>query len=126
MENMFDQSRKMMDQAQEQWRKMIGENPLWPKSGDQMFQENMAGWMSTMSSAFDANMDAWNSFMEKNQELFFKMYKDSPFYNEAIEERMKESWDNILKAQKQYQDMVKDGFGKLEGSIKESQASSGE
>jgi hypothetical protein len=122
MEKIFEQSSKMMEQAYDQWRKVLGDSPLWPKTGSQFFQDNMSKWIAAMSAAYASNMDAWNTFTSQNEDLFFKTFKESPFYNENAEVRMREAWDNIIKAQKTCQDIVKESLSKIEVSVKESQA----
>lgn len=121
MENVFEQPTKMMEQAYEQWRQMMTENSPWTASGGKLFRENMVNWVSSLNSTYSANMEAWNTFMQHNQEVFFKMFKESPFFTEASESRMRETWDNMLKAQQTYQDIVKDNLEKMETTLKEAE-----
>jgi hypothetical protein len=120
MQNVFEQPMKMMEQTWDQWRKMFGETPQWPKEGHEFFRTQMTQWFSTMSSAYNSNMDAWNTLMAQNEDALFKMFKESPMYNEAAEGRMREACENISKAQKTCQEIVQESLGRIEGLIKES------
>lgn len=120
MEKMFEFPTKMMEQAYDQWRKLLGENPVWPTAGGMAFQENLTTWVSAMNSAYNANIDAWNSFLDQNEELLFKLYKESPFYNEEAENRIREACNSIAKARKSYQEIIKDSFDRIENALKES------
>ena len=121
MEKMFEQTTKMMEQAYEQWRAMIGDSPFFPKAGGAVFQNNMAKWIESMNSAYASNMEAWNKLIQQNEELFFKMFRQSPVYNETAENTMRDAWSEIVKAQKTYQDLVRESLATIENSLKVSQ-----
>lgn len=121
MEKIFEQTTKMMEQAYEQWRTMIGESPLFPKAGGGLFHDNIGKWMASMNTTYTSGMEAWNKFIRQNEELLFKMFRESPFYNEVAENRMRDAWAAMVKAQKTYQDVVKESMATIESSLKESQ-----
>ena len=77
MQDMFEQPIKMMEQTWEQWRKMFGENPQWPKEGQEYFHKQLSQWISTMSTAYNSSMNAWNSMMSQNEDVLFKLFKES-------------------------------------------------
>ncbi len=119
MENMFEAPSKMMEQAFDQWKKLMGQNVVWPAGGGPLFQENLAKWVSAMSSAYVTNMDAWNSLLDQNEDLLFKVYKESPFYNADAESRLREACNGIAKARKSYQEILKDSFTRIEEALKD-------
>jgi len=121
MEKMFEQTTKMMEQAYEQWRTMIGDSPFFPKAGGAVFQNDTAKWIESMNSTYASNMEAWNKFIQQNEELFFKMFRKSPLYNETAETSMRDAWSAIVKAQKTYQDFVRENLATIENSLKKSQ-----
>ena len=121
MEKMFEQTTKMMEQAYEQWRTMIGGSPFFPKAAGAVFQNNPAKWIESMNSTYASNMEAWNKFIQQNEELFFKMFRKSPLYNETAETGIRDAWSAIVKAQKTYQDFVRENLATIENSLKKSQ-----
>jgi hypothetical protein len=121
MDKMFEQTTKMMEQAYEQWRTMIGDSPFFPKAGGAFFQNNMSKWIESMNSTYASNMEAWDKFMQQNEEILFKMFRESPLYNETAENKMRDAWSAIVKAQKTYQDIVRESLATIENSVKESQ-----
>ncbi|MBM3299581.1 MAG: hypothetical protein FJY85_06485 [Deltaproteobacteria bacterium] len=119
MQNIFEQPMKIAEQAWEQWRKMASESHQWPMGGEKYFRNQLSQWFATVSSAYTSNVDAWTNLMAQNEEILRKLYKESPFYNEGVEGRIKEACDSIAKAQKTYQEIVKDSLAKIEGLLKE-------
>ncbi len=119
MQNMFEQPIKMMEQTWEQWRKMFGETPQWPKEGQEYFRKQMSQWISTMSSAYNSSMDAWSTMMSQNEDALFKLFKESPFYSDSSERRMREAFETISKAQKTCRDIVQESLVKIETLMKE-------
>lgn len=121
MDKMFEQTTKMMEQACEQLRTTIGDSPFFPKTGRVAFQNNMTKWIESMNSTYASNMEAWNKLIQQNEELFFKMFRQSPVYNETAENTMRDAWSTIVKAQKAHQDVVRESLAIIENSLKESQ-----
>ena len=119
MQNFFEQPMKMAEQAWEQWRKTVGENPQWPAEGEKYVRNQFSQWFATMSSAYTSNMDAWNNLMAQNEDVLFKMFKESPLYNEAAESRMREACESMVKAQKTCQEIVTESLSRIEALIKE-------
>ena len=72
-----------------------------------------------MSTALNTNIEVWDVFMDKNEQILFSMYKDSPFHNDAVEQKMKEAWDTMRKGQKSYQEIVKDSLDKIKDLVKD-------
>ena len=120
MDKMFETQQKMAEQAFDQWKKMLGDYPMWQSGGGTAVQENLTNWVSAMSSAYVTNIDAWNAMLDQNEELLFKMYKESPFYNAEAEGRMKDACNSIAKARKSYQEIVKDSLARIEDALKDS------
>jgi hypothetical protein len=73
-----------------------------------------------MNSTYASNMEAWNKFIQLNEELSFKMFIKSPLYNETAETSMRDAWSAIVKAQKTYQYLVRESLATIENSLKES------
>jgi hypothetical protein len=122
MEEMMEQATKMMESMWGPWRKMMAEPP-WLKQPNAPFMSTWKPWISTMRSTYETNMSAWNTFMERGEEAFFKMFKEAPFYNEALDDRIREIWDGIAKAQKTQQDVVAQGLTKMEEMLRETEES---
>lgn len=120
MESMFEAQSKMMEQALDQWKQLLGQNMVWPSSGGPAFQENLTKWVSALSSAYSTNIEAWNALLDQNEDLLFKMYKESPFYNAEAENRMRDACNSIAKARESYQQILRDSFARIEDALKES------
>ena len=89
---------------------------MWP--GDKQFQESMRNSLTAMNTALNTNVEVWNMFMDKNEQIFFSMFKDSPLHNDAAEQKMKDAWDIMRKGQKGYQEIVKDSLDKIQDLVK--------
>lgn len=120
MINIFEQQMKIMEQASDQWRKTVAENSFFSPGGSDAFKENAARWVATMSATYKSNLEAWNSFLEQNREAFLRMYKNSPFFNDATERKIREACDDMAKARQTYQEMIQDSLARIESSLKES------
>ncbi|MFC1836527.1 hypothetical protein ACFL2Q_17685 [Thermodesulfobacteriota bacterium] len=121
MENVFEQASKMVEQTWEQWRKVMDESSGWSQTGGELFRSNMGQWLSTLSSTYGSNMNAWNTFMSQNEDFFFKMFKESPLHSDSAEARMREAWDNMAKARKTYQGIVRENLERVEDSLRQAE-----
>lgn len=118
MQDMFEQMTKTMEKAWEPWKKLMAEPP-WLNKPQAPFVGDWADWIGTMRSTFETNMSAWQTFVDRGEETFFKMYKDSPAYNEAAENQMRELWQGVKKAVGTQRELAMDYFSKMESLMKE-------
>jgi hypothetical protein len=120
MKEMFDQTTKNMEQAWDMWQQMIAKGPWWQEP-EGSFMKQWKSWVATTRSTFDTNMDVWKTFVEQSEDSFFKMFKQSPLYNENMESRMREVWDGLKKAQQSQQEIIKSQWEKMEELMKEAE-----
>lgn len=117
MKEILDQWNKNMATMWEPWQKMMSEND-WMK-GDSPYQVKWSAWMSAVRSAYDVNASWWQMFLDQTEEVFFKTFKESPFYNKAAEDQIREFGANIRKAQNLQMESVKDYLDKMESTLKD-------
>ncbi|MFC1836912.1 hypothetical protein ACFL2Q_19665 [Thermodesulfobacteriota bacterium] len=113
MKELFEQTTKFMEQTWDQWQQAIQKAP-WMGDQEGSFAGKWGSWIATTRSACDTNMNLWKTFMEQSEENFFKMWKQSPLWNESVESQMRELWDGLKKAQDSQQDFVKSQLEKME------------
>lgn len=118
MEEVFEQTGKMMEKMWEPWHKMMAEPP-WLKKADLSLMGKWSPWISTMRSTYETNMSVWDSLSQQTEEFLVKMYKDSPQYSEAAEGQIREVWNSIKNANKTQRDFVMENLQKLESMLKE-------
>ncbi|MDQ7784078.1 MAG: hypothetical protein RDU20_14435 [Desulfomonilaceae bacterium] len=123
MKDMFDQWTKTMENMWEPWRQMMKDAPS-PSKADIPFADNWRSLIGAMRSTYEVNTSWWRTFMDHGEGLLFRMFKESPLYNEAMEERMRESMDTIKKANDKQLDLIKEQFDKIESMLKEREESS--
>lgn len=118
MKDLFDQWTNTMEKMWEPWQQIMTGEPFAQKA-EIPFAGNWSSLIAAMRSTYDVNTAWWQTFIDQGEGLFFKMYKESPVYNQAVEERIRESWDTIKKAQATQQNLIKEQFEKIESLLRE-------
>jgi hypothetical protein len=122
MKDVFEQWSGTMEKMWEPWQQMMKDTPLMQKA-EIPFSGNWSALLSAMRSTFDVNAAWWQTLVDHGEGLFFKMYKESPVYNQAVEQQIRDSWDQIRKAQATQQELIKAQFAKIESMLKEKEES---
>lgn len=116
MKEFFEQWSKHMGKMWAPWQEYMGAQD-WCQT--MPFQPKWSSWLAAMRSAYEVSCNWWQIFMDQTEELFFKTYKESPFFNQTVENQMREFGSNIRKAQTAQQQAVKDYLDKMEGILRE-------
>jgi hypothetical protein len=113
----FDQWAKNMEKMWSPWQDMMKQYQ-GPKSG---FSENVNWdtWFAAMRSAYDINFTWLQTFMDQGEEMFFRMFKEAPFYSAGLEQQLRELWNTARKAQKSQSEIALEMFSKMESLLKE-------
>jgi hypothetical protein len=114
----FDYWMKSMEKIWQPWLHAPPGVPWMPKP-EMPFKGKWAAWIGAMRSTYDVNMSWWQTFVEQSEELFLKMYKDSPMYNVSAEEQIRGYWQNVKELQKTQQEAIREQFEKMEALLKE-------
>jgi hypothetical protein len=122
MKDMFEQWTKTMEKMWEPWQQMMMDSPLAQKA-EMPFTGNWRSLIGAMRSSYEVNTAWWQTFIDHSEGLLFRMFKESPLYNEAAEEKMRESLDAIKKAHATQQVLIKEQFDKIEAVFKEREES---
>jgi hypothetical protein len=117
MKEILDEWNKNMGKMWEPWQKMMGGSD-WMKV-ESPHQVKWSAWMSAMRSSYDVNASWWQMFLDQTEEVFFKTYKESPFYSKTVEDQMRELGGNIRKGQNLQMDSVKEYLDKMETLLKD-------
>jgi hypothetical protein len=120
MENVFDQTRNMIQKTWEPWRELMT-NARWGREATTGFQN----WKPVLEAAradCEIGMTAWNSMMDNNGELFFTLFRQAPLYSEAVEDRLRGVWEGVRSMRKTQQDILLDNFKQAESLLKEQSA----
>jgi len=117
MENPFEQARDFVQKAWEPWKEFVTK-PVWFSEVDDSLLKGWIPVVETMRTSCETGISAWNSFADKNEQMFFKMLKGSPFHNEALESQLRAYCDQTKKAQTACQDILKENLQKMEGMLK--------
>jgi len=123
MKEFFEQWTKTMEKMWAPWQDLTRDAP-WLQKPELPFQGNWSSWIAAMRSTYEVNTSWWQTFMEQGENLFFKLYKESPLYNQTVEGQIREIWENIKKAQAAQTDTVKSQFEKMEAMLKEKEEAS--
>ena len=122
MKDMFEQWTKTMERMWEPWQQMMKDSPLGQKA-EIPFADNWRSLIAAMRSTYEVNTAWWQTFMDHGEGLLFRMFKESPLYNDTVEQRMRASWETIKKAHATQQDLIKEQFDKIESVLKEREES---
>jgi hypothetical protein len=122
MKDVLEQWTKTVGKMWDPWQKMMTEQ-AWAKGAEAQYQAKWSSWMAAVRSSYDVNTSWWQMFLDQTEEMFFKTFKESPFYNKAVEEQMREFGSNIRKAQNMQQASVRDYLDKMESLLKEKEES---
>lgn len=117
MKEFFDQWSKQMGKMWNPWQELMA-GQEWLQAGTPL-QAKWSSWLAAMRSTYDVNCGWWQTFVDQTEEVFFKTYKESPLFNQAVEDQMREFGKGIRKAQVAQQQSVKDYLDKMEGLLKE-------
>ena len=123
MENVFEETRKMMERSWEPWKDLAA-NASWGQ-GNGMRVQALRPIVQTARANYEIGMSTWNSMMDKNGELFFTLFKQAPTYSESLEERLRSAWDGVKSLRKTQQEILLDNLKQAEKFVNE-QAASGE
>ena len=115
---MMDQWTKMMEKMWAPWQKTMSDFQ-WPLKPEAPFHGKWSSWFAALRSGYEINLSWWQTFMEQSEEMFFKMFKDSPVYSQAVEQQLREFWEGMTKAQKTQTDIVKEQLQRMEALLKE-------
>lgn len=117
MKEILDEWNKNMGKMWEPWQKMMTDYD-WMK-GNSPHQVKWSAWLSAMRSTYDVNASWWKMFLDQTEEVFFKTFKESPFYSKAVEDQMREFGGNVRKAQNLQMETLKDYLDKMESVLKD-------
>jgi hypothetical protein len=117
MKEILDQWTKTMGKMWDPWQKMMTDLDFMKG------QVRWTSWLAAMRSSYDVNASWWQMFMDQTEEVFFKAFKESPFYNQAAEEQMREYGANLRKTYSMQQDSVKEYLDRMESLLKEKEGS---
>ena len=122
MRDLFEQWTTTMEKMWEPWKQMAKDAPMLQKP-EFPFHGSWSAWIAAMRSTSEVNAAWWQTFMDQGEGLFFKMFRESPLHNQAIEDQMRESWQIIRNAQQTQHDLIKQQFQKMESMLKEREES---
>lgn len=114
----FDFWVKSMEKIWQPWMQAPPGVPWMPRP-EAPFKGKWAAWIGAMRSSYDVNMSWWQTFVEQSEELFLKMFKDSPMYSPAIEVQIRDYWQNLKELQANQQEAIREQFEKMEALLKE-------
>jgi hypothetical protein len=116
MKDLFEQWSKQAGKMWAPWQELTA-NQEWLQGGP--LQAKWSSWLAALRSTYDVNCGWWQTFIDQTEEIFFKTYKESPLYNQTIEDQMREFGNGIRKAQAAQKAAVKDYLDKMEELLKE-------
>lgn len=117
MKEFFEQWMKTVEQMGAPWRQMAAGPPFGHQARG--FQPKWGSWFAAMRSTYEINSSWWKTLNDQTEEVFFKIFSESPAYNEAMENQLREFWDNIKKAQQLQHDTIIEQLEKMEKLLKE-------
>jgi hypothetical protein len=118
MKEMFEQWQKNMGKMCEPLQKMMTDLD-WQKGAGAAVPINWSSWLSALRSSLDVNTSWWRMFMDQTEEVFYKTYKECPFYNASAEEQMRQFGANLRKAHNLQQESFKEYLDKMEALLRE-------
>lgn len=118
MKDMMEQWAKTMEKMWGPWQQVMADSG-WFQKPEMPLHGHWSSWMAAMRSTYEVNMTWWQTFMEQGETVFFKTFKESPFYNSSLEGQIREAWEVIKKTQASQQQLVKEQFEKIESLLKE-------
>jgi hypothetical protein len=71
-----------------------------------------------MRATYEMNMGVWKGLVEQSEENFFKLFKQSPFWNDDLEGQMREAWQGLKKAQTSQFDILRTQWEKMEDLLR--------
>lgn len=118
MKELLEQTTAAMDKTWDMWQQMFVKAPWWeaPKT---MSLKSWSDWFSSMRTTYEMNAGLWKSFVDQGEENFFRLFKQSPFWNESIEGQMREAWAGLRKAQDSQIEVLRAQWQRLEDLSKD-------
>lgn len=117
MNETFEKSSAMMEEAWESWKKMCATHPLWPKDANSTTGFNIEPWIATWRSASDFNQRSWKTVRENAEAAMLKIMKESQFYSQAQEAQVKEAWSHFNQSAEALEHHMEDIFSRWEDMI---------
>jgi len=114
----FDYWAKAMEKVWKPWQQPASAFP-WMPSPEMPLQGRLAAWVGAMRSTYEVHMSWWQTFTGQSEELFLKMFKDSPMYNAEVEEQLRNAWQKLGELQVQQRENIREQFVRMEALLKE-------
>jgi hypothetical protein len=118
MKDILEQWTKAMGKMWDPWQKMMGDVD-WMKGAQGTYPMKWSAWLAAVRSSLDVNASWWQMFIDQTEEVFFKTFKESPFYSKSVEDQMREFGASVRKAQAMQQDSAREYLDKMEALLKE-------
>ena len=77
---------------------MVSDAP-WLNQPDASLMGKWGPWIATMRSTYEVNVNMWKTLLEHGEETFFKLFKESPMYSDAMEKQIRDVWQELKKVQ---------------------------
>jgi hypothetical protein len=122
MKEILEQWTKTMGKMMDPWQRMMTDLD-WMKGAEAPYQLKWGSWMAAVRSSLDVNASWWRMFMDQTEEVFFKTFKESPFYSKSVEDQMREFGAGVRKAQTMHQESIKEYLDRMESLLKEKEES---
>ncbi len=119
MEEWYNQTTKMMEKMWAPWKDMVSDAP-WLQKPEASLMGKWGPWIATMRSTYEVNVNLWKTLLDHGEETFFKLFKESPVYSEAMEKQIREVWQELKKAQNSQEEMTKELLEKMEKLLQQS------
>ena len=110
--------KKLAEITWEGWRALLDDGSLF-REMEQRFFARCVPWISVMRGAYHVNVTSWNTCSGQCQEIFFRILRQSPLYNEQQENQWRRTWETVQKAQQIQQEVFADTFDRIEALAKD-------
>lgn len=117
MKELLDQTTKAMEKTWDMWQQMVVKAPWWEAQGTLPFKQ-WSTWFATMWTTYEMNTGLWRNFLDQGEENFFKLFRQSPLWNDSLEGQMRDAWSGLRKAQDTQLDILKSQWQKMEDILK--------
>lgn len=113
MRDIFEQSTKMIEKSWKLWQQTVEDSP-WMKTPKTTFWGDWTPWIANMRTAYETQLSTWQKIVQRSEESFFKMFKDSPVYDTRLEIQMRRFWEGLREAYEAQGEAVKDQLQRME------------